>query len=56
MVAFFLTTVIGVMLGMFAAMWVKLGVFILGGWLGGTTGMMVYNSIFTKIITTGPKA
>lgn len=56
MVAFFLSAVCGMILGMFSAMWVTLGVFILGGWLGGTTGMMVYNSIFSKILEAGPKA
>eukprot|EP00347_Sterkiella_histriomuscorum_P011220 403373286 len=56
MVAFFASGFAGVTLGMFSAMFTKLGVFLLGGWLGGTTGMMVYNSIFTKILEAGPKA
>lgn len=56
MVAFIIASMLGVILGMFAAMWVKLGVFILGGWLGSTSGMMVYNSIFSKILSDGPKA
>jgi hypothetical protein len=31
-------------------MWVKFGLFILGGWLGATTGMMIYNAVLSSLI------
>lgn len=55
--AFFLAGLGGLFVGCIAAMWVKLGVFVLGGWLGGTFGMMVYNSVFASVFAdSGPKA
>ncbi len=40
----------GVLVGFFTSMWVKFGLFILGGWLGCTSGMMIYNAIISQII------
>jgi Domain of unknown function (DUF4203) len=55
--AFFLAALAGIFAGGIAAMWVKLGVAVLGGWLGGTLGMMVYNSVFSQFFAdAGPKA
>lgn len=45
MAAFFLSIVCGIVVGGLAAMWTRVGLFLLGGWLGGTTGMMVYEAV-----------
>jgi hypothetical protein len=46
MLAFFFCIVIGIMAGGLSAMWTKVGIFLLGGWLGGTVGMMTYDAVF----------
>lgn len=56
MAAFFLSIVLGIIFGALAAMWTKVGLFLLGGWLGGTTGMMVYEAVFAEMFGAGPKA
>lgn len=56
MAAFFVSVLAGMVVGLFSAMWVKLGLLLLGGWLGGTTGMMFYDAVFSKIFEAGPKA
>ncbi len=56
MAAFFVSVLAGMVVGLFSAMWVKLGLLLLGGWLGGTTGMMFYDAVFSKMFEAGPKA
>jgi hypothetical protein len=45
MLAFFVCIVLGIMAGGLSAMWTKVGIFLLGGWLGGTVGMMLYDAV-----------
>ena len=40
----------GIIAGFFAAMWSKLGVFIIGCWVGATTGNMTFNAIFSGAV------
>jgi len=47
MVAFFICGLAGMVLGLFAAMWVKFGIACLGGWVGCSTGFMIYDAIFS---------
>lgn len=37
-------------------MWIKFGLFVLGGWLGATSGMMLYNAAFSVLIGKTPYA
>lgn len=37
-------------------MWVKFGIFVLGGWLGSTFGMMIYNAFVSILIGDGTHA
>jgi len=56
MIAFFMSVVLGIVVGGMSAMWTKLGLLLLGGWLGGTTGMMVYDAVLAEALGGGPKA
>jgi len=40
-------------IGLFAAMWVKLGLFIVGGWIGGLGGMALFQSAIVPIFAGG---
>jgi hypothetical protein len=56
MLAFFVCIVLGIMAGGLSAMWTKVGIFLLGGWLGGTVGMMLYDAVIAQLIGHNPKA
>ena len=47
MVSFFVAILIGMVVGLIASMWVKFGMFVLGGWVGGSVGMMLYESFLS---------
>jgi len=51
MVAFFVCGLAGMVLGLFAAMWVKFGIACLGGWVGCSSGFMVYDAIFSQFVS-----
>jgi hypothetical protein len=42
---------IAVIVGLLAAMWARLGLFLVGAWIGGTSGMMIYNSLLSQLIS-----
>lgn len=46
--AFCLT--LGIIVGLLAAMFSRLGIFLVGSWIGGTAGMMIYNSLLSQIV------
>lgn len=56
MVAFFLSIVLGIVIGGLSAMWTRLGLFLLGGWFGGTVGMMIYDATVAHLVGFSPKA
>ena len=56
MLAFFISIVAGLLLGVVCSMWVKLGFFVLGGWLGASTGMMAYEAVLSSLFGSGSKA
>jgi hypothetical protein len=37
--------VFSIIIGFFAAMWVRLGLFLVGAWIGVLSGLMVFNSV-----------
>lgn len=41
---------LGVIVGLLACMWGRLGLFLIGGWIGGTSGMMIYNAFFGPFV------
>ena len=56
MLAFFISIVAGLILGVICSMWIKLGFFVLGGWLGASTGMMAYEAVLSSLFGSGSKA
>jgi hypothetical protein len=41
---------LGVIIGLLACMWAKFGLFLVGGWIGGTSGMMFYNAFLAPTL------
>ena len=44
MAAFFVAVLAGLVIGLISSMFTKFGLFVLGGWLGATSGMMIYDA------------
>jgi hypothetical protein len=45
----------GLIVGLFASMWAKLGLFLVGGWIGATGGSIIYNTLLASAFGTKSK-